>query len=223
MSTTKRPWLVPAALTLGALLIAGRWWLRRMADDEPAPLGTVAIATVATLAFGVAVAALFAHRSRALHDAVRRSRPQHRLAGGWSDASLGAELARVGVLERLRPQGGVRLVLAWSRGGLELWRDGGAGSGGRKPMLSVGWDEVEDVFLGEGIAAALPRPAVVVRLRASADLVVVPCRREAGGLLPATRVQAAALASELGAQVAAGSSADSTAARADRPLPWADN
>ena len=187
MNTTKRPWLIPAALTAGALLIVVRWWLHRLTDDDPAPLGLVVPALVATLVAAGVVALALAHRNRTLHAAVLDARPNHRTASGWSDASLGGALAQIGVTQRFRAQGGAPVVLAWSRDGLELWRAGSA------LVLTVGWDEVTRVGVIDGVAAALPRPAIAIGLRAGTDLVIVPARQESGGLLPATPAQTSPL------------------------------
>lgn len=57
----------------------------------------------------------------------------------------------------------------------------------------MGWDQVTSVTLGEGTAAATPRPAVVVALVGGPNLVVVPARNGDGGVLPANAGQTQAL------------------------------
>lgn len=194
MNRTQRPWLVPAAITVAVLLVIARWFLRRSTQENPTPIGFVLVSVLVTLALAGVLVWGIAKRRRSLHRRVRAARPQHRLASGWSDASLGTELERIGVTERFRPQGGVPVVLAWSTDGLELWRAG-------RLVLTVGWVEVVRVSVGDGVAAALPRPAVVVELAAGARVVVVPARTESGGVLPATSAQTAALVTELSSYV----------------------
>lgn len=197
MKTTARTWLVRAAIALAAVLWVARWFLRRAHDDNPAPWSLVVPTVVVTLAAAGAVAVVLARRSRALHDEVRRQRPHHRIASGWSDASLGPTLARLGVPARFRRLGGTPVVLAWSPDGIELWRAGSA------LVTTVPWADIADVVVGTGTAGAMPRDAVAIELHAGLPLVVVPAKNEAGGLVPASAPQTTALATELAARLRA--------------------
>jgi hypothetical protein len=128
----------------------------------------------------------FVRRGRSRHRVVVGLRPRWTLHEVWADESLGRELVTQGVWERgMSLAGGTRFTLAWSRAGVELWR------GGRAPheVVSLPWQAVASITEGSGYAASSARPAVVVSTVAHATLVLVPCARPSGGVLPASAAQ----------------------------------
>ncbi len=168
-----------------SLLVVGAWrrlWQSRN-DADPALVALVAAVVVGVV---VVVSWCSAHRSRARQLTIATRRPGWQLHGVWTDESLSRELVKQGVWEPgLRRGGGSRLTLAWSTWGIELWR------GGRAPYVvaSLPWSAVASTTEGSGHAAALERPAAVVTTLIGASLVLVPCARADGGVLPASTAQ----------------------------------
>ena len=185
----KRPLRAVLRTVLGvvgvALLVIAEW-LRLLRDrGKVDPLLVVLVSAGVLVLVGV-VFWVFVRRGRSRHEVVGGLRPGWALHEVWADESLGRELVTQGVWERgMRPAGGTRLTLAWSALGVELWR------GGRTPhaVLSAPWRVIASITEGSGHAASSARPAVVVNTMAHAALVLVPCSRASGGVLPAGAAQ----------------------------------
>lgn len=169
----------------GGLLVVAEW--RRLLRDR----GHVDPVLVVLMAAGVLVLigigfGWFVHRGRSRHRVVAGLRPGWSLHEVWADESLGREIVAQGVWERgMSLAGGTRFTLAWSASGVELWRGGQA----PRAVLSLPWQAVASVTEGSGHAASSARPAVVVSTVAHATLVLVPCSRPSGGVLPAGAAQ----------------------------------
>ena len=170
----------------GVTVLAIAEWVRLLRDrGKVDPLLVVLVSAGVLVVIGV-VFWLFLRRGRSRHDVVGGLRPGWALHEVWADESLGRELVMQGVWERgMSPAGGTRFTLAWSAAGVELWR------GGRTPhaVLSAPWRVIASVTEGSGHAASSPRPAVVGSTTAHATLVLVPCSRASGGVLPASAAQ----------------------------------
>ncbi|HEX7805101.1 MAG TPA: hypothetical protein VF413_02960 [Cellulomonas sp.] len=180
--------------TVGVGLLVVAQWQRLLRDrGRVDPVLVVLLAAGVLVLIGV-VFAWFVRRGRSRHRVVAGLRPGWALQEVWADESLGRELVLQGVWERgMSLAGGTRLTLAWSPAGVELWR------GGRTPrvVLSLPWQAVASVTEGAGYAASSARPAVVVSTGAHATLVLVPCARPSGGVLPASAAQVGGLVTTL--------------------------
>lgn len=175
------------------LLVVAQW--QRLLRDRGRvdPVLVVLMAAGVLVLIGV-VFGWFVHRGRSRHRVVAGLRPGWTLHEVWADESLGRELVTQGVWERgMSLAGGARFTLAWSQAGVELWR------GGRVPyeVLSLPWQAVASITEGSGHAASSARPAVVVSTVAHATLVLVPCSRPSGGVLPAGAAQVGGLVAAL--------------------------
>ena len=177
-----------SAVGVGLLVVAE--WQRLLRDrGRVDPLLVVLMAAGVLVLIGV-VFGWFVRRGRSRHRVVAGLRPGWTLHEVWADESLGRELVAQGVWERgMSLAGGTRFTLAWSASGVELWR------GGRAPheVLSLPWHAIASVTEGSGYAASSARPAVVVSTVAHATLVLVPCARLSGGVLPAGAAQVGGL------------------------------
>ena len=175
---------VLSVVGVGLLVVAE--WQRLLRDrGRVDPVLVVLMAAGVLVLIGV-VFGWFVRRGRSRHRVVAGLRPGWTLHEVWADESLGRELVAQGVWERgMSPSGGTRLTLAWSAPGVELWR------GGRAPraVLSLPWQAVASITEGSGHAASSARPALVVSTVAHATLVLVPCSRPSGGVLPAGAAQ----------------------------------
>ncbi|NMM18061.1 MAG: hypothetical protein HHJ14_13360 [Cellulomonas sp.] len=194
MTTGRRPEpravLAMALGVVGAGLLVVAEWQRLLRDrGRVDPLLVVLMAAGVLVLIGV-VFGWFVRRGRLRHRVVAGLRPGWTLHEVWADESLGRGLVAQGVWERgLSLAGGTRFTLAWSASGVELWR------GGRAPheVLSLPWHAIASVTEGSGYAASSARPAVVVSTVAHATLVLVPCARLSGGVLPAGAAQVGGL------------------------------
>jgi hypothetical protein len=177
---------------LGLLIMVVATWARLRSNPVDAGSVVLAFALVALVIAWVALVGRY--RTRTRHRLLAARPVGWRLHEVWADGSLGEQLARVGIWEKgFSRRGGARLTLSWSPAGVGLW------SGTRKPreVISAPWSAVASLTVGQGIAAATPRPAVVVVLAAGATLVVVPAARAGGGLFPASSAAVAALVADL--------------------------
>ncbi|MDM7855110.1 hypothetical protein [Cellulomonas alba] len=177
-----------ALAALGVVAVALSTW-RSLA--RPGALGPALVgAAVVLLLLGAVLTVVLRwglRRTRARHHALEARLADWSLHEVWADRTLRAELARGGRWVR-RLRGGTRLTLGWSLQGVALWRGGDA-----DPLVVVPWGGLGSVTAGRGAAASSPRPAVVLDTVDDARLVVVPCARVDGGLLPASEPDVAAL------------------------------
>jgi hypothetical protein len=99
----------------------------------------------------------------------------------WADESLAETLAALGVEQSL-PRAPTALVMAWSPGGVELWRSG------RRParVVRAGWQDVESVQAVQAVCGSLAMHGVAIRLHQGGALVVCPSRRRIGGVAGAS-------------------------------------
>lgn len=190
-----RPALGRALMVLGVVALSAVAWRRLLRDDPdalPVPV-TVGIA-VAVVAGVVAFMWWRGRRAAGAQRAITAQRPGWALHQVWAGSTLSSQLVQQGVWEpRMSPTGGTRLTLAWSAGGIELWR------GARRPrvVVSLPWAAVASVREGAAFAASSSRPAVVIATVADAELVVVPAARPTGSMLPASAKATAALVGQL--------------------------
>jgi len=167
-----------AVLSVSAIVWVG---LLRPGTDGTSGAGAY---LVAVLLVGIVIGLVWWRGLRAAAGArtVADARPGWRTHQTWADASLADQLAVQGIWEkRMKQAGGTRLTMAWSAGGLELWR----GARAPRTVLSVPWAHVASVSVGSGNAASTARPAVAVTTVAGACLILVPARTPGGALLPA--------------------------------------
>lgn len=190
MTAGKRPRtgavLATVLSTVGVGLLVVAEWQRLLRDRDRVDPVLVALMAAGVLVLIGVVFGWFVRRGRSRHRVLAGLRPGWSLHEVWADESLGRELVTQGVWERgMSLAGGTRCTLAWSEAGVGLWR------GGRAPheVLSLPWQAVASITEGSGQAASSARPAVVVSTVAHATLVLVPCSRPSGGVLPAGAAQ----------------------------------
>lgn len=180
---------------IGVTAISFSTWRRLAASQQTA--GSIALTVgVAVLVVGAVVGLVWWGGRRAAQGGqhVAQDNPGVRVHQVWADATLSGQLQRLGIWEeRMNPAGGTRLALAWSPQGVELWR----GAKAPRTVISLAWDQVASVTVGVGNAASTNRPAVVLSTTMAADLVLVPTKKPAGSLLPATRAGVDALVADL--------------------------
>ncbi|MGY4645763.1 hypothetical protein [Cellulomonas sp. URHB0016] len=183
MKTGSARWVGVGLTAVGVVALSLRAW-RGLADGSASGTMPVALLVVALVLGGVALGMRWGiRRGRGRHERLAAELPGWTLHEAWADASLQAELARVGRRERgLRS--GTRLTVGWSSTGFAVW-SGPRGAVNR--LVAEPWSGIASVTLGTGVAASTPRPALVVETVAGATLVVVPCGYAGGGLLPASR------------------------------------
>jgi len=180
-------------MAVGVVALSLNAW-RGLADGwDPGTL-LVALVLLVVILGGVALAMRWGiRRGRGRHEVLAAELPGWTLHEGWADTSFQAQLARAGRWERgLRA--GTRLTVGWSKDGFAVW------SGPRtavKGLVAEPWPGVASVTVGTGAAASTPRPALVVETVSGATLVVVPCGRPGGGLLPASGDAVAELATQV--------------------------
>lgn len=184
--------LVARALMLvGVLALSALAWRRLLRDDADAPPVPVTVGIALALVAGVVGFVWWrGRRAAGGQRTIAARRPGWSLHQVWADATLSAQLVQQGVWEpRMSPMGGTRLTLAWSPGGVELWR------GSRRPrvVVSLPWAAVASVQESTGYAASSRRPAVALTTVADATLVVLPATKPTGALLPASVQATAAL------------------------------
>jgi hypothetical protein len=180
------PVLATVLSVIGVAVLVVAEWQRLLRDRDRVDPWLVALMAAGVLVVIGLVFGWFVRRGRSRHRVVAGLRPGWTLHEVWADESLGRELVMQGVWERgMSLAGGARFTLAWSQAGVELWR------GGRAPheVLSLPWQAVASITEGLGYAASSARPAVVVSTVAHATLVLVPCSRPSGGVLPAGAAQ----------------------------------
>lgn len=178
-------------MVAGVVILSAVAWRRLLRDDADAlPLPVTVGIALAVVAGVVGFVWWRGRRAAGGQRAIAALRPGWSLHQVWADASLPAQLVQQGVWEpRMSPTGGTRLTLAWSPGGVELWR------GSRRPraVVSLPWAAVASVQESTGYAASSRRPAVALTTVADATLVVVPAAKPTGAMLPASRAATAAL------------------------------
>lgn len=180
-----------ALMVLAVVALSAVVWRRLLRDD------TVALPVPVTVGVAVAVVAVVfwfvwwrGRRAAGAQRVIAAQRPGWTLHQVWAGSTLSHQLVQQGVWEpRMSRTGGTRLTLAWSPGGIELWR------GARSPrvVVSLPWSAVASVREGEAYASSSSRPAVVIATVADAELVVVPAKRATGGMLPASAQATGAL------------------------------
>lgn len=184
-----------ALMVVGVLALSAVAWRRLLRDDAGAVSVPVTVGIALAVVVGVAGFVWWrGRRAAGAQRAIAADRPGWALHQVWADATLSAQLVQQGVWEpRMSRLGGTRLTLAWSPGGIELWR------GGRRPrtVVSLPWAAVAAVQEGAGYAASSRSPAVVVTTVGDATLVVVPAATSTGALLPASGQATAALVGRL--------------------------
>lgn len=177
---------------VGVVAVALSTWrsLARPGALGPALVGAAAVllvlGAVLTLAFRSGV-----RRTRARHRGLETRLADWSVHEVWADRTLRAELARGGRWMR-RLRGGTRLTLGWSVQGVALWHGPDA-----EMLVLVPWGGVASVTTGRGTAASSARPAVVLDTVDDARLVLVPCARADGGMLPASEPDVAALVARI--------------------------
>ncbi|MBO9554709.1 hypothetical protein [Cellulomonas sp.] len=189
MRTGSARWVGVALMAVGVVALSLNAW-RGLADGWNPGTLLVALVLVAVILGGVALAMRWGiRRGRSRHEMLAAELSDWTLHEGWADASLQAQLARAGRWERgLRS--GTRLTIGWSSHGFAVWSGPRTSVNG---LVAEPWSGIASVTVGTGVAASTPRPALVVETVAGATLVVVPCARPGGGLLPAPREAVAEL------------------------------
>jgi|GEM_PF-1611246 len=183
MRTGTARWVGVGLTAVGVAALSLNAW-RGLADGTDSGTLLVALVLLVLILGGVALAMRSGiRRGRGRHELLAAELPGWTLHEGWADASLQAQLTRVGRWERgLRS--GTRLTVGWSSTGFAVWS---GPRGAVRELVAEQWSGIASVTLGTGLAASTPRPALVAETVAGATVVVVPCGRPGGGLLPASR------------------------------------
>ncbi len=182
-----------AALVLtavgAAVLVVLAW--TGLADADAGTRGA-AVVTLALVLGGVWLGiAVVVRRARTAHRELTAALPGWSLHCGWADASLATQLVRSGTWERgLRP--GSPVVIGWSAAGVALWRTGAQ----PRQLVAATWSHVDSVTVARGFAGSTGRPALGLDM-VGGQLVVTPCARANGGVLPASHLQVQQLVATL--------------------------